>query len=336
MRKLKAAVLTLALALSVGMAPVYGETAPSISLNGTTAVKVEKSGTEQYAVHIKNPGNLVIYGDFDSNYNQNISLEDYQNNVIVNDTAHWTTNDSGSMHVSIGTHLVAGDYYLKITNNSTVNTLSNNLTLKFTADSQIDLPVTISDTLLQNEDRTYTFTLKKKATVNITGTAASKHDQSIIINNAKGVQVAHDKSAQWSDNDTKLNMSNSLAAGTYSLKVHNQKTGDLDYTFSVSTGSTTTTTTKKATKKQTALNLKSVKAGKKTITAKWNKIKGVKNYEVQYKLAKAKKWTSKYTIRTNYTIKKLTSKKKYQVRVRALNDGKKPGAFSKIKTVTVK
>lgn len=82
----------------------------------------------------------------------------------------------------------------------------------------------------------------------------------------------------------------------------------------------------------------STKAGEKKVTVKWSKVTG----GVKYQLAIAKKGGKhkNYTVSgTSKTIKKLTSKKTYQVKVRAFKKvGSKTyyGGWSKTKTVKVK
>lgn len=101
--------------------------------------------------------------------------------------------------------------------------------------------------------------------------------------------------------------------------------------------------TKKVTvKKATIKKAKSTK--KKTITVQWKKLSGITGYQVQLgtnkKITKGKKtYTVKKAKTTKKTIKKLKSKKKYYVRVRAYktqNSKKHYGKWSKIKTVKVK
>lgn len=96
------------------------------------------------------------------------------------------------------------------------------------------------------------------------------------------------------------------------------------------------------------INLKaptvSVSAGKSSAKVSWSKVNNYR-YEVQYatnsKFQGAKK-VSVYDQKTSVTIKYLTSKKKYYVRVRSCaktendNNKKAYSAWSKVKTVTVK
>ena len=99
-------------------------------------------------------------------------------------------------------------------------------------------------------------------------------------------------------------------------------------------------------KKQKNTSISKPKAGKKSITISWKKLtaKDIKGYEIQYSTDKAFKKDVKTvnigkTKRTSKTIKKLTSKKKYYVRIRTY---KKSGGekiyskWSKSKSVKVK
>ena len=74
--------------------------------------------------------------------------------------------------------------------------------------------------------------------------------------------------------------------------------------------------------------LKSVKAGKKYFKASWKKLSGVTGYQLQY--STSKKFTKKTTKtkslkKTTLTVKKLKSKKKYYIRVRAYKTVKQNG-----------
>lgn len=87
--------------------------------------------------------------------------------------------------------------------------------------------------------------------------------------------------------------------------------------------------------KPAKVKIKSIKAGKKKFTIKWKKAKHARKYKVYYRVKGTKKWKSKTVKKTSCTIKKLKSKKTYQVRVRAINLTLK-GKYSKTKTVKVK
>lgn len=95
--------------------------------------------------------------------------------------------------------------------------------------------------------------------------------------------------------------------------------------FATTKSGVTVSTVKSTIKKLNAINapkikkLKANKAAKNaSITLNINKVKGAKNYQIQYSTKKNFKGaTSKTTKKTTYTIKKLKKGKKYYVRVRA-------------------
>ena len=96
--------------------------------------------------------------------------------------------------------------------------------------------------------------------------------------------------------------------------------------------------------KKPKANITSVKSKKKKqITVSWkNNIKNVTGYEIQYSTSKkfTKKTTKTVKVKSSKsTVKKLKSKKKYYVKVRAYKtkNGKTVySAWSKIKTVKTK
>ena len=81
------------------------------------------------------------------------------------------------------------------------------------------------------------------------------------------------------------------------------------------------------------------KKGRKLVV-RWNAVKDVKGYQLQYALNKKfKKKKSVQTKKTKYTIKKLKKKKTYYIRVRAYKmNGKKKvyGKWSTVKKVKIK
>lgn len=102
-----------------------------------------------------------------------------------------------------------------------------------------------------------------------------------------------------------------------------------------------TTTVAPTTTKVTTNKLKKVKISKaknvkkKSVNLSWKKVKNAKKYQIQYSLKKNfKKAKTKTTNKLTITIKKLTKKKMYYFRVRAVN-GSKKGAWSKAKSVKI-
>ena len=110
---------------------------------------------------------------------------------------------------------------------------------------------------------------------------------------------------------------------------------------STSTIPTTATTT---VSKPNKTKIKKVKAAKKAIAVTWNKVSGVKGYQVQVATDKKFKKNKKtVTINkqktTKTTVKKLKAKKKYYVRVRTyktINGKKVYSAWSSVKNVKTK
>ena len=86
--------------------------------------------------------------------------------------------------------------------------------------------------------------------------------------------------------------------------------------------------------------IKSVKAAKKAFTAKWKAVKNADGYQISYKVGKkTKKATVKGAKKLSKKVKKLQSKKKYTVKVRAYKkvDGTKYyGGWSRAKKVKIK
>lgn len=76
---------------------------------------------------------------------------------------------------------------------------------------------------------------------------------------------------------------------------------------------------------------------KKSVSLTWKKVKGANKYNVQYAFNKkfTKKVKIKTTTKTNFKLKKLTKKKTYYLRVRAINSSGS-GAWSNVKKVKVK
>jgi len=117
--------------------------------------------------------------------------------------------------------------------------------------------------------------------------------------------------------------------GTYYARIYNYSNVQYKYTLKI------TNVTPKAT------SLTSVKAGSKAFTAKWKKVT-CSGYQVQYstsKTFKSAKTVKVSSSKLSTTVKKLSSKKKYYVRIRTY---KKVGnkyaysAWSNAKTVTTK
>ncbi|MBE5925204.1 MAG: hypothetical protein E7271_12230 [Lachnospiraceae bacterium] len=126
---------------------------------------------------------------------------------------------------------------------------------------------------------------------------------------------------------------------------NNESNSSEDGTTEDSTDSNNSTAVVSNVKTPSKVKIKSAKNNKKkTVTVKWKKINGVKEYEVQYalnkKFSKGKKTkVVKSSQKSSLSIKKLKKGKTYYVRVRAYAlDGNKKvyGAWSSKKKITIK
>ena len=121
---------------------------------------------------------------------------------------------------------------------------------------------------------------------------------------------------------------------------YNEATKTVKITVNKAPETTTAAATTKVTvKKQTA----KVKAGKKKLTVTWKKDKAVSGYQIKVATKKNFKGAKTYTVKSYKTykkvIKKLKSKKKYYVKVRAyktVGKSKVYGAYSAVRSCKVK
>ena len=104
-----------------------------------------------------------------------------------------------------------------------------------------------------------------------------------------------------------------------------------------------TNTTSAAKVKLTKQTAKVKANGKKKIKVSWKKDKNASGYEITYSTKKSFKGKKTIIVKSNKTtskvVKKLTSKKKYFVKVRSykqVGKTKTYGAYSKVKTIKVK
>ena len=154
--------------------------------------------------------------------------------------------------------------------------------------------------------------------------------------------------SKWESNpdlSTKKEVKSGAYADIWQYKAGNDTQTGLDRydrNIAYNLSSLKTVTPKIKLSKPVIKKLKSTK--KKTLAVKWNKIKNASGYEIQY--STNKKFKKKYTKikkvspkKLSLTVKKLKSRKKYYVRVRAYNKTNKKTVYSKwskVKNVKVK
>ena len=149
-------------------------------------------------------------------------------------------------------------------------------------------------------------------------------------------KVLWERSILYSSATGKYNLSRivNIYPGTYYFRVKENSKGG-NYSFKISSYN--------ATKKPSRVSISYVKSTKKkTATIKWKKLSDVNGYQIQYSKSKKFKRNSTVTAGKNKTkkmIKKLSSKKKYYIRIRAYKTvaGKnKYGSWSRVKSVKTK
>lgn len=135
----------------------------------------------------------------------------------------------------------------------------------------------------------------------------------------------------WGGTPKTLTLSDVKRSTTYYLSIISQENEPegTDFAFRIS----------QVVPKPAKVTLKSVKAGKKKLTVKFNAVPYATKYQVKYKKKGSSKWKTKTTTKTKITLKKLKKGKKYQVKVRAIRvaSGKSYyGKYSKKVTKKVK
>lgn len=168
--------------------------------------------------------------------------------------------------------------------------------------------------------------------------SSGRIDIKFIANNSNGesrVQLFDETDSLLvkGDFNGSYNGNTELKAGTYylSFSSNNNKSSLGSYTLQLKTSDLKAT------------HIKSLVSSKaKNVRVKWKKISGASGYQIQFatnrKFTKNKKSYS--TTNTSYTMRKLKSKKTYNVRIRAYtladNNKKCYSAWSKIKKIKVK
>lgn len=210
------------------------------------------------------------------------------------------------------------------------------------ADIHIAIPVT-------DHQKTQLQELIKKAETALKGAGAD--DSVLLAHKNEATELLANESATSADAADLINELTELLKPYQSTEspvpsTPNSTTASKPNTTTATKPATTAkkTNTKPATKVKLAKQTTKVKAnGQKKIKVSWKKDKKASGYEITYSTKKSFKGKKTLVIKNNKTtskiIKKLTSKKKYFVKVRSykqIGKTKTYGAYSKIKTVKVK
>lgn len=210
------------------------------------------------------------------------------------------------------------------------------------ADIHIAIPVT-------DHQKTQLQELIKKAETALKGAGAD--DSVLLAHKNEATELLANESATSADAADLINELTELLKPYQSTEAPvpstpNSTTASKPNTTTATKPATTAkkTNTKPATKVKLAKQTTKAKAnGQKKIKVSWKKDKKASGYEITYSTKKSFKGKKTLVIKNNKTtskiIKKLTSKKKYFVKVRSykqVGKTKTYGAYSKVKTVKVK
>lgn len=210
------------------------------------------------------------------------------------------------------------------------------------ADIHIAIPVT-------DHQKTQLQELIKKAETALKGAGAD--DSVLLAHKNEATELLSNESATSADAADLINELTELLKPYQSTEAPvpstpNSTTASKPNTTTATKPATTAkkTNTKPATKVKLAKQTTKVKAnGQKKIKVSWKKDKKASGYEITYSTKKSFKGKKTIVVKSNKTtskvVKKLTSKKKYFVKVRSykqVGKTKTYGAYSKVKTVKVK
>lgn len=285
--------------------------------------------------------NSIVYGYlYDSNGNQ-LDREYESLNSVTN-----KFNFTKEFHLAVGTYYYAVEGY-----NNYVREGNYQLQLSFITANE-SFPETQKDDYISGANPIhfnttyygqvafsndladyYKLIVKKNDTIQLDVSADMGGELYIYDSNGKSLWY---KGTSTNSQSGKREISQivTIASGTYYIRFKEYyDTGN--YSFKISSYNET--------QKPAKVTLSSVKSTKKKkATIKWKKVSDANGYEIQYstsKKFKSKKMVTVGKSTTKKNVKKLSSKKKYYVRIRAyktIAGKKKYGKWSKIKSVKIR
>ena len=315
-----------------------------ISFNQAYKAQIAKNDkSDYYKFTLPTSGKIDINAKSDmymriNLYNANKNYIDHDYLESGNNNYSYYLN-SGTYYLFFNQELYTGNYSFKISFLSSGETFKETQTVNndsFATANAISLNKSYKGVLVYEEDNDF-YKLVLSSPKNINIRIIANNSLKLYVYNSSGKTVENFGGTLYTRNDT-----NSvdyterifLNAGTYYIGViknYNSENYSLSVTEIVKAKSVATLK---------AAKLKKLKKGKKRFTAKWKAVRGASGYVVQYSLKKNMKGTkTKIVSKTKATVKKLQSKKRYYVRVRAyvtVNGKKYYGKWSKTRSVKTK
>ena len=308
------------------------------TLNKSGKLSFKAEGTSSYQVYIFQANNVEQYF--------------YVDYVKEN-------KNLGKAYKDTSYYLLAGTYYFKL-NNDSFNDNNYSITTSFSSANEsflenfdvnndyigvaneIEIGKTYNGMLGLNDKNDYykIVATNGKYTLNVN----SNIGMDAILLDSNGNRINdYNTTRNYTTGKYERSETFSLNDGVYYFRMYDYS-GSCLYTFSVSPYKEQANNVTNVTTKPAKVKINKVKANKKSIVVYWNTKSNVSGYEIQTATDKSFKKNKKtYTVAkksTNKrTIKKLKSKKKYYVRVRAyknVNGKKIYGKWSDVKSVKVK
>lgn len=366
-KKILAFALALSLALGVaGQSTVYADVSVSDQITTAEEKQFDKdysvtwaSGTEESwnKITLENNGILQVYytkpvHDSLGFLSVDVYVYDENGNRIT-----MIRNDDNTADANVYVGLEKGTYYVELTPqySNYSHDKTTNYKFSFTASTKCELESndTKTNATTMKVDTSYTgyigggcstisgyddrediYAIKLTKGQVYKFTFSSKANIGTTVIKLLGKNVALDTIWPSVEKDTFcVSSGDSFIApytGTYYVRIYNYINSQYQYTVKI------TNITPKAT------SIASLKVASKGFTVKWKKVSYASGYQVQYstsKTFKSKKTVKVSSSKVSTTIKNLSSKKKYYVRVRAyrkVGDIYTYTSWSTVKTVTTK
>ncbi len=364
MKKIISFALTLVMAFTVfgyGATVYAGEhqtmgTAKEYSVGETVNGTLDENRVEFIKFTLNQSGRLSFKAEGVSSYQVYIFQENIPEQFIYVDYVR-DNSDLGKAYSNTYYNLLAGTYYFKL-NNDSRNANNYSITTAFTPSgetftetfdvnndvigkaNEVEFGKSYKGMLGINDKNDYYKIVSTNGKYTLKVNSDNKAIDAILLNSDGNRIENYYTSKNYATGGYTLNETISLKSGVYYLRMYDYS-GSTFYSLSL-TSYTTADNSSVTIKKPTNAKINKLQAKKKAIVVYWNKQNDVTGYQLQIATDKKfKKNKKNYSVKNvnKKTVKKLKSKKKYFVRVRAykLNNGKKIyGNWSSIKSIKVK